>query len=172
MGCENDFFPYQEFLHVESFENCKISVKDRNLKIEALYRAVTRHHRIPHHPPRFQPAIVQHGNLDFISLPERPHTVIVDLTDMSEPVVSKVPAQELVKPDGLLQKRDLVLLCLLCQCDTICDRNLVVVRSVFVQPADLPPVDYAVIIRFAVEHVRVDPADREPVIINSASCPL
>ena len=120
------------------------------------------------HMPAFKVVPVVYHDRYLPSLPGTPHAVIVHFPDVPEPVLPEVPAGKGEKCDLEGQDRILKLPRLPGNADCIFPGNADMILPVQVKAADLAPVHVPRFIRLPVEHVRVDPADCRPSLIDPA----
>ena len=97
-----------------------------------------------------------------------PHPVIVDFLDVPEPVPGKIFMYTFQERDLVGKERMLVFHGLTSDGKGFIIRNLRIVFAVLIRTGYLAPVHLPSLIRFTMEHVRVDAADRWPVFIDPA----
>ena len=100
--------------------------------------------------------------------PILPHTVIVDLLDMPEPVPGKPFLHTFQKRDLVGEECVLIFHRFTGKGKALLLRDRGVVFSMLLKTGDLAPVHFSRFIGLTVEHVRVDPADSKPAAVDPA----
>lgn len=116
----------------------------------------------------FKASIIKDHHSDLGSSHKPAHVIVIHFLHVPEPLRCKVVPDELKEMDLLHKEGILVLFCLAGKGEAFVSWNRGMVIPVLIKTGELPPVDFPVLVRLAVEHVRVNPAYRKPVVVYPA----
>ena len=116
-----------------------------------------------------EPAFMKDKNIDRKPFFELPHPEIIHLPDMPFIRILEELLQSLIKTNHLSQPFLLIFDSFQCYYPALFIRNILVVGSVLVQPANLSEDKSSFFVRFTVQHVGIDSADRKSVLIDTTS---
>jgi hypothetical protein len=116
----------------------------------------------------FESPIVIYHNGDLITPFKLPQRIVIYLLHMPEAVTTEIFLHEFEKLNLLGKKCIFILFGLTGAIEALVSGNDSPILPMPVKPGELSPVYIPVFVRFAVEHIRVNPADGKSVFINPA----
>jgi hypothetical protein len=116
----------------------------------------------------FQPAVVKNPDPDLFTPGKRPHTVVIDLLHMPEPVFGKIVLDILKKCEFLPYAGNLIFpgFCSNLLAGVIGDLRMVL--PMLIETGNLAPVYLSLLIGLPVKHVGIHATDGKPLVIYPA----
>jgi hypothetical protein len=116
----------------------------------------------------FQPAVVKNHDPDLFAPGKSPHTVVIDLLHMPDPVFGKVVLDIFKKCEFLPYAGNFIIPGFLGCVLTEIPGDLRMILPMLIKTGNLAPVYRSLLVRFPVKHVGVHATDGKPLVIYPA----